>query len=1223
MAATDQHYRSQNALDVVFGVSCGLMLLTTVWMFVDDYNRSFKPVQRTFRDVEATVAERDLVDKLPDPELLKQRRVQLKRAREGVEDAKAVAIIGAEEVERNRKLVRSADTRDSAEGAKARGELNKAVNEYGAMERRLKAKLDTADEHYRTIKADLDSKVSLYNIEIDDAGKYPKDSPAAESHKKRAGELDAEVRKLEADLATAKASLDEIDLEIKSKVRAPLEGAEKQVAAAEDEMKKLAGVSDRFAKLAAQKAWTTADTLRALPILDGFESPIKIRQLWLPELTIDYGGFRDVPRFDRCTTCHLGIDKSAYDKETLARLGDEQEGNRLTAKLVSAKDELEKRARAGENLGFNPADLPGERQGHLGIISVILAACVLVGALSLGILQQSIRLGLVTLFAGLVLTLATSATLAWFSPRVTKVKAIKLGPSQVSQYATHPRLDLFVDSNSAHPMEKFGCTVCHSGQGSATDFNYATHTPDDATQTDQWKKEYHYHPTHFWDFPMLSKRFVESSCLKCHHQISDLVRAGGKEEAPKLLRGYALVREMGCFGCHEISGLKGGRPVGPDLRLEPTPALEWLSPAEQERAKADTANPPGTYRKVGPSLRRLSEKVTQDWTAKWVFDPRGFRPDTRMPHFYNLSTNSKEYLAKEAPEQENFPAAEVQAISHYLIQESKNSLAAKDANRVALLGGKKNLHQLQQQLVKGGLSDKDQKELYDVSRRFSDLALLSAPRNGASINNLAARQRALQERLAELHRRGAEGDTTKAEIAAAGKELEEVTAQLIAAGTPVPLSEDSLTGDSGDKVVLPKKEGDPTRGRELFTEKGCLACHAHEGTTKPLEKDGKTLVGAVESEANFGPELSRIADKLSPEKGRLWLVQWLMNPNVYHPRTRMPVTHLSPDQANDLAAWLLSQKTGWKGTKTDPVDPSLTDYKQLARVYLAKAPGVTRLELDQFLPKDGDGLPGIPAERMESFPRDADERVLDKTKWDEEQRARKLTSEQINAMKLDALKWYVGRKAIGRLGCFACHDIPGFETAKPIGTGLNDWGKKDGDKLAFEDGEAFARTHFNIVPTRVTRAEVEARIKALEEKPAKERSQADSDELARLQDRVKIQKEADDLEAKALEKYLSKKEQARLEELQKFFEPVKNGTGQAKEPFEGYYFDALEHHQREVPPPRLFEPPRLRLQPHQAVGRPAAHAAVQVRPPAAEGRASRRRRTRRGWRRRTPRPARR
>ena len=33
-----------------------------------------------------------------------------------------------------------------------------------------------------------------------------------------------------------------------------------------------------------------------------------IEQIWLPELTIDYN-FRRVARFDRCTTCHQGIDR--------------------------------------------------------------------------------------------------------------------------------------------------------------------------------------------------------------------------------------------------------------------------------------------------------------------------------------------------------------------------------------------------------------------------------------------------------------------------------------------------------------------------------------------------------------------------------------------------------------------------------------------------------------------------------------------------------------------------------------------------------------------------------------------------------------------------------------------------------------------------------------------------------------------------------------------------
>ena len=39
MAATDQHYRKQRVLDVVFAVSSILMLLSLFWMFWQDYAR--------------------------------------------------------------------------------------------------------------------------------------------------------------------------------------------------------------------------------------------------------------------------------------------------------------------------------------------------------------------------------------------------------------------------------------------------------------------------------------------------------------------------------------------------------------------------------------------------------------------------------------------------------------------------------------------------------------------------------------------------------------------------------------------------------------------------------------------------------------------------------------------------------------------------------------------------------------------------------------------------------------------------------------------------------------------------------------------------------------------------------------------------------------------------------------------------------------------------------
>src|SRR5439155_10529505 len=61
---------------------------------------------------------------------------------------------------------------------------------------------------------------------------------------------------------------------------------------------------------------------------------------------------------------------------------------------------------------------------------------------------------------------------------------------------------------------------------------------------------------------------------------------------------------------------------------------------------------------------------------------------------------------------------------------------------------------------------------------------------------------------------------------------------------------------------------------------------------------------------------------------------------------------------------------------------------------------------------------------------------------------------------------YVARRSIGRYGCFGCHDIPGYETAKPIGTPLASWGRKDPSQLAFENINEFLSAHGEFIPTR-------------------------------------------------------------------------------------------------------------------------------------------------------------
>jgi cbb3-type cytochrome oxidase cytochrome c subunit/exonuclease VII large subunit len=1001
MAATDQTYRNQKTLDIVFAVSCILMLLGTLWMFWQDYDRQFKHIQRQFRDVEEALSEYQMLAALPSQE-------QVAEARNKVTAAKK--------------------------------EYEAAHNKLLSRERELMAKHDLADFAYRSLKADFDSKTSLYNIAVEHLGKAEEPKRQKELQEE-AEKLYKEMSELQDRLIKAQDELDQIKQQINKEVTQPLEGPQQQFNRAEEELKKLTANFDRYAKATVQKRWKWDDIFRSLPILDAFESPTKIKQVWLPELTIDYGGFKDVPRFDRCISCHLGIDRANFDHASLKRLtlspelarkelekaearkkelegkeGSEEQIKRMEGQIAQLKEEvkrsegmqkrldiareiLEARKAAGENLGFDPDKLP------------------------------------------------------------TKVNWLKLDKGQIAMYAAHPRLDLFVDANSPHPMEKFGCTICHQGQGSATDFVNAAHTPADAGQEEEWHKEYGWAHNHFWDFPMLSSRFTESSCLKCHHEVTDLIRYGSKAEAPKLLRGYELVREYGCFGCHEIAGIKSGREVGPDLRLEPQPALAYLTPAEQDKAKADPLNPPGTYRKVGPSLRRLAEKTNQDWVRKWIYAPRSFRPDTKMPHFYGLSNNSPDVLHQAAPEQERFPDTEIAGIAYYLLAESKGNLEGKDTTRETLKGV---IAKRQQQLVKGPLAEREWKELQDASRRLGELALIAVPAQADEINRLIVLLKQAQEVLQELHKKeanqkdGGLSPGEQEERKQAAQDVETRLKELLAVGQITPLAK--RISDEEDKAVeLPKPPADAERekhvsnGRRLFTEKGCLACHSHEGTTKP-----GLGVAAAPGEANFAPNLSRLAAKIAPEiadeKGmeeakRRWIVQWLLNPTVYHPRTRMPITHLTPAEAGDVAEWLLSQKvTDWddKG----PNEPTKEDLVALARVYLAKAPGFTRADVEAVLPATGGDLPGIAKERLENLPPDADERKLE------------------GPVTEDKLKWYIGRKAINRLGCFGCHDVPGFETAKPIGTALNDWGKKDPERLAFEDADIFVRTHYHIVSLR-------------------------------------------------------------------------------------------------------------------------------------------------------------
>jgi cbb3-type cytochrome c oxidase subunit III len=107
-------------------------------------------------------------------------------------------------------------------------------------------------------------------------------------------------------------------------------------------------------------------------------------------------------------------------------------------------------------------------------------------------------------------------------------------------FARHPG-----DILKNHPVDRFGCTVCHHGQGPATTFHDAKADDEDV----------------FWDYPLLSADLTQSSCGSCH-DVSKLPR----QQVALLRQGMDLFEAKSCGSCHKIDG-RGGT-LGPVLDNE-------------------------------------------------------------------------------------------------------------------------------------------------------------------------------------------------------------------------------------------------------------------------------------------------------------------------------------------------------------------------------------------------------------------------------------------------------------------------------------------------------------------------------------------------------------------------------------------------------------------------------------------------------------------------------
>ena len=169
-------------------------------------------------------------------------------------------------------------------------------------------------------------------------------------------------------------------------------------------------------------------------------------------------------------------------------------------------------------------------------------------------------------------------------------------------YRTHPQEIL-----RTHPVERFGCTSCHGGQG------YAIDAPEA------------HGPVEHWEDPLLSRTLGEQyslaekgallqmNCNVCHRFDRETKGADAINLAKK------LVQEKGCRACHVVNG-RGGN-IGPDLTYVGEKAPEQYD------------------------YSRLSgQKSSFAWHVAHLKEPRSLAPDTVMPNF-NFTTKEAQALA--------------------------------------------------------------------------------------------------------------------------------------------------------------------------------------------------------------------------------------------------------------------------------------------------------------------------------------------------------------------------------------------------------------------------------------------------------------------------------------------------------------------------------------------------------------------------------------------------
>jgi cytochrome c2 len=796
-----------NYLHKWFAISSLLLFLFTIGMVIADYSREWRKYQRDFvrMQVERTSRDMDQASAALDRNKLTQLQQQLDQTR-------------AEEQQNEDKIE----------------ELQDQVND-------LNAQFYAANQNYQFTKA------------IYDTDKYTYDEALAQK-KSNAQSLGEDLKKTEEEMNAYRAEVEKLTLDLRN-ANAELD---KYVGRRNTIQKEMDTMMADYRLLETRRnnldPGFIVTSFRNAPVFDFMNPSERIDQILLPNLFYDHP-FMKIPRVDRCTTCHQGIDNRSYEKD---------------AQPFKTHPRLDLFLSAGSP---HPKETFGCTSCHSG------------------------------------LDRATSFQNAGHTPSTPEQQK-----EWEEKYGWH--LDHFLET-PMHPKAgiEAGCYKCHNaspevpGAGALNNGRdliriygcFGCHRipgyegvrkvgPDLGTVsgklTKDWIKKWLANPKEFKSEARMpqfwgnsnNKGTINGTDFEKRNvaeitAITEYLWANSKpKELPAGRTGNAeagkqIVETVGCFGCHAIGPIE------------------------------EAANQSQTRRRHGFNLANQGSKVSASWLYNWVKDPRSVWPGTKMPNLrltdeeaanvaaYLASQKNQEWEAKPFPEVDQAGLDEVML---ELLRANSTDIEAREKLK-AMSVEQKNLFAGERLIGRYGCFG-----CHDIPK-FENAQPIGTELTEAGSKLLAQfdfgflpvehsrhsfyEQKLLDPRIFDVGRVKRPEELLKMpNFHFADKDVASITMVL-----------DSMVREPVPLEMRDRTTAGIAEGRLLIAEKNCKGCHIIEGAGGDIRP--------TKEQAQWPPNLNTQGFKTQP----LWLHPFLKDPGTVKLRpwltARMPTFYFTEEEA--------------------------------------------------------------------------------------------------------------------------------------------------------------------------------------------------------------------------------------------------------------------------------------------------------------------------------------